>query len=75
MISTFLHIPITPIVQEYMTEHEEVTEVWLIKKFYTLLENEIEATHIKNAFQQVEEIKKWNVKLEDAREFLNKLND
>jgi hypothetical protein len=58
MLTSFIHIPVTPTVQEYKEVSKETNEIFLIEKFYLFLEDEIEKIHIKNAFKQIEDLKK-----------------
>jgi len=75
MAITFLQIPITPTVQEYIYENKEITEKDLVRKFNEFLETEFIINNLKTAFKELKEYKNWNLELQDAREFLKEFND
>ena len=69
-----LEIPIkSPLVQEYVKEHRQ-DENFLDQINY-LIENQIIIQDIKGALDEAELFKQGKIELQDAREFLNELEN
>lgn len=69
-----LEIPIkSPLVQEYVEEHRE--DVDFLDQINNLIETQLIIKDIKGALDEAELFKQGKIELQDAREFLNELEN